>query len=78
MTVSGIQLPSLNFFKSKDMGKKAIVAFASLFVSLGLLALPVVAGGDGGEKAEKISMIAHPRSDVCTCCFLFLLFGGFI
>jgi Na+/H+ antiporter NhaD/arsenite permease-like protein len=46
--------------RSTFFNKNIFIAFASLFVSVGLLAIPVIASEGAAEHAEKISMIAHP------------------
>ena len=48
------------FSRSTLLNKKLFIAMAALFVSVGLLALPVIASDSAGGAAEKISMIAHP------------------
>lgn len=39
--------------------KNVIVAIASMFVSIGLFTLPVLASSSGAEHSEKVSMITH-------------------
>lgn len=57
--------------KRPALSRNLCVAATSLFVSIGLLALPVLAGEGGSHGGEKISMVTHPAAICALVVFFF-------